>query len=317
MYIHLSKMRLLILAVALLCSSKIFAQQEPQFTQYMYDLVSVNPAYAGTNDRLNALMLTRQQWVGLDGAPVTYVLSVHSPIINYNMGLGLSVITESYGPVSNTYVNLNYSYRVKLDQKLTLAMGLKAGIYNYYANLTSLDVSKVGEDPIFQDNLVKTLTPNVGLGFYLFHKDYYAGIAAPKLIESELSSSATSDNTMSDLKRHFYIIGGYTYQIDKEWIVKPSMLMKVVAGAPLSVDLTAQGGYQDKYWLGLSYRYGDAIAVLLDYQVMPYLLVGYSYDYTLTNLSNYNSGTHEVLLSFNFDPFFMKKKARSTVYIKK
>ena len=300
----------LLLAVALFCNSKLLAQQEPQFTQYMYNLMSVNPGYTGVNKTLDATLQSRLQWVGLSGAPQSHSLSVSSPFYNDKMGLGLSIISDKYGPINNTYITANYAYKLKLNKKLTLSMGLKAGIYNYYASLTDLEASKDGTDPIFQQNLVKYLQPNVGVGVYLYHKDYYAGISIPKLVQSDLNSDAASQNTLADLRRHFYITGGYTYTIDKEWKIKGLLLEKIVTGAPISSEITVQGVYLNDYQGGITYRFGDAIAILLNAQVMPELMVGYSYDINISNLSGYNAGSHEILLTYSYNNMG-RKKARS------
>ncbi len=307
----------LLFGVALLCNTKLMAQQEPQFTQYMYNLMSINPGYTGVNSTLDATLQSRLQWVGLSGAPQSHSLSVSSPFYDDKMGLGLSIISDKYGPINNTYITANYAYKLKLNNTLTLSMGLKAGIYNFDASLTELDASKDGTDPILQENLTKYFQPNVGIGLYLYHKDYNVGISIPKLVQTDLNSDASSQNTLADLRRHFYISGGYTYTIDKEWKIRGLLLEKIVTGSPISSEITVQGIYLNDYQGAITYRIGDAIAILLNAQVMPELMVGYSYDFNISNLSGYNSGSHEILLTYSYKQKKGVRAKSNSSYFKK
>ena len=299
-----NKFTLLILVITLGWSNVIttFAQQEPLYTQYMFNTLSVNPAYAGTTNALNMLVLTRYQWVGLNGAPRTYTFAAHAPLDRGKMGLGFSVIQDQIGPTNSTYLSANYAYRVSLSEKVTLSMGLKAGFYNYVVGLSRLDLV-TRNDKSFQSDYSNKFNPNLGAGLYVYSNKWYAGLAVPTLIENAFDKTNKSANAISELKRHYFFIAGYVFNLDKDWAFKPSYVEKVVAGAPLSTDFTAQFIYKDKYWIGSSYRIGDAFAFLLNLKVTNQIMFGYSYDVTLSGISGYSRGSHELLIIYDFDKF--------------
>lgn len=283
--------------------SGLKAQQEPQYTQYMFNMLSVNPAYAGTSESLNMILLSRLQWVGVAGAPKSHTFAAHTPIKDKRIGLGASIIADNIGPVTNTYINLNYSHRINISESLTLAMGLKAGINNYKVGL--LDI-KLGEtsivDNAFDQNLTENFKPNFGSGIFLYHQKYYAGISVPKLFKTNLNKGDNSASA-NEIKQHYFIAGGYIHELNSEWKLKPSVLTKLVNGAPPSADITAQALYQDKYWLGITYRVGDALAFLLNMQINTQIMAGYSYDATISGMNNVSNGSHEIMLSFDFKGF--------------
>ena len=286
------------------------AQQEPLYTQYMFNTISVNPGYTGTRNSLSAVLLSRFQWVGLDGAPRTHTFSTHAPIKDLNMGLGLSVVSDDIGPVNNTFINLNYAYRINLTKKAILSMGIKGGIYNYYANLRDVALGNNNPDPSFQNNLEQNFQPNAGFGLYLYSDKYYAGFSIPKLIESKLSEFEYQGNVLNQLRRHYYIMAGYVFDASPEWKIKPSIIHKVVEGAPMSLDITAQTIYKEIYWIGATYRIGDAFALLASIQINKQLMVGYSYDMSTSALAAYNNGSHEILISYDLN-LFKKNRLKS------
>ncbi len=292
-------------------SNQANAQQEHQYTQYMFNTVSVNPAYAGTRDAMNLLLLSRNQWTGFEGAPKTHTFSMHTPISNYKMGVGLSVVADEIGPVRNYYINFNYAYRVQLTQKMTLSMGIKGGVYNYYAGLT--DVNTGQSDPSYAQDLEKKMQPNAGAGLYLYTNKWYAGFSIPKLIQTDLDEQQSTASTWSELKRHYILMAGYVFDLNNELMLKPSFMNKIVQGAPPSTDIAAQLIYRNTFWVGASYRIGDAVAFIGNVQINKQLMVGYSYDYTTSNLNSINNGTHEIMISYDFDGF-LKKKVKSPRY---
>lgn len=270
------------------------------FTQYMFNTLAVNPAYAGTRNALNINTLTRLQWVGMDGAPKTFSIGVHTPYNKKKIGLGITLINDEVGPVNNTYFTINYAYRLSITDNITLSMGIKGGLNSYHAGLTDLNVEDPTDDA-FQNN-EKQLNPNLGLGFYLYHDKYYIGFAAPKLLETKVDQEyATSDN---ELKRHYFIMAGYIFNINSRWDFKPSILTKAVSGAPVSNDITMQFLYNKKIWLGAMYRIGDAAGLFVDVRLNDQFTIGYGYDFSLNGLSGLNSGTHEIMLSYDFDKFY-------------
>lgn len=304
-----NKMKTLLLLIIIILSSpglqKIFAQQEPQYTQYMFNTVSVNPAYAGTREALNVLLLSRLQWIGMEGAPRTYDFTVHTPITKYKMGLGLSLVSDSYGPVSNQYLNLSYAYRINITEKTVLSMGIKGGIYNYHVNLTGLNFGEA--DAYINENPEQKFLPNAGMGLYLFSDRYYAGASVPRLIQTDLNGEQTTAGTLGDLKRHYYFMGGLIFDLSSELVLKPSIINRFVEGAQSSTDFTTQLLIRDTYWAGVSYRYDEAIALLAGVQVNNQLMFGYSYDFQQSELSTFNNGSHEIVISYDFAGFTREK----------
>jgi type IX secretion system PorP/SprF family membrane protein len=284
----------------------IQAQQEPMFTQYMFNSLTINPAYAGTIDAINVNTLTRLQWVGMEGSPKTFSLTGHTPIEGRDIGLGITLVTDKVGPVNNTFFTVNYAYRLKVTEELTLSMGLKGGINSYRVGLTDLDIIDY-EDPQFHSN-EKKISPNLGFGFYLYEDRYFIGFSAPKLIQTTIDEEYATDE--NQLKRHYFLTGGYNWQIDPDWVLKPSILTKMVAGSPISNDLTVHTLYKDWIGGGLVYRIGDALGLFASCKVYKELNIGYGFEYSLNGLAGVNSGTHEIMLSYNFD-LLTKEKRRA------
>lgn len=304
---------ILFLLVMLIGSMDTHAQQEPLYTQYMFNTVSVNPAYAGTRDAMNLLLLSRIQWSGLEGAPKTNTFTMHTPLNNYKMGVGFSIVSDKIGPVNNYYFNFNYAYRINLTDKLILSMGIKGGFYNYYVGLGS-DMVEDPSDPAFQGNLERKFQPNAGVGLYLYTDKFYAGFSIPKMIQTDLSNAETnSTNVFGELKRHYFLMSGYVFDVSSDLKLRPSLIYKMVEGSPPSTDITAQMIYQEKYWLGATYRIGDAVAFLANVQISKQLMIGYSYDFSVSHLSSYNRGSHEIMISYDFDGF-IKNKVKSPRY---
>jgi len=281
------------------------AQQEPMYTHYMFNSMSVNPAYAGTRNALNMSMQSRLQWIGMEGAPNTHNLSFHTPINNKRVGLGFSITDDEIGPLRNTYLNLNYAYRVKLNEEWTLSMGIKGGLNSFYLGLGEVSLNEMN-DEAFLNNTQKRLVPNVGMGLYAYNDQMYAGIAAPKLIETRLDNE-DMENVGNELKRHYYLIAGYVMDVNSDLKFKPSVLSKLVMGAPASVDVSAMFLFREQIWFGTSYRIGDALSFLFDVKVNKQLTAGLSYDVTLNQMGGYSGGTWELLISYDFDGFTNNK----------
>ena len=268
-----------------------FSQQLPQFTQYMYNTISINPAYAGSRDGFSITALNRNQWVGVEGAPVTQTLSINSPLRNDKIGLGLSVINDKIGDENTTFVYGDFSYRVDLSADVSLRLGLKAGAYYY-----GLDDPSVGSDPFFQDDFNRW-TPNFGAGAYLSAQNWYVGLSAPKLINKD-------NNRLDEFKAleqvHYYLTSGYVFDVSNNVKLRPSALIKATKGAPLSVDLTGTAIFNEKFYLGANYRLEDAVGAFLDVQLFPGFRAGYAYEYSISDIQPYTSGSHEFLLIYEF-----------------
>lgn len=261
---------------------------------YMYNGISVNPAYAGTRNTLSVTALHRQQWAGMQGAPTTTSISVHMPIQFTNLSVGMSIVTDDIGPVSDTYANLFGAYKVNLGDELKLSFGMSIGVYNYKATLTELVTGDEYDDIAIED--YTSVSPNGGAGAYLYSDKFYVGLAAPKLFESDLSDLRTD---AAEVKRHYYFSAGYIFHLSDRFALKPSVLSKYVAGAPWTQDFNAQLFIDDQFSLGMTYRINNAVAFMAGYHIANKWMLGYSYGISTNGLSTYNNGSHEVVLTFD------------------
>jgi type IX secretion system PorP/SprF family membrane protein len=278
-----------------------FAQQDAQFTQYMYNTININPAYAGSRGVMSIFALHRTQWVGLDGAPVTNTASINTPLNTKNLGLGVSIINDKIGPTDENTISADLSYTVPTSEKFKLSFGLKAT-----ANLFSLDASKlnpVQSDPSIRDYNNK-FTPNVGAGIYYHSDKAYVGLSIPNFIET----NRYDDNEVAIFKEKitYYLIGGYVFDLDYNLKFKPALLTKMVSGAPLQVDVSGNFLINDKFTVGVAYRWSAAVSAMVGFQITDGLYIGYGYDLETTRLANYNAGSHEVFL--RYDIFKNNKK---------
>ena len=275
-------------------SFSVKAQQDSQFTQYMYNMVSFNPAYAGNRGSLTVLGTYRNQWVGLDGAPETLNFSLNTPIGLDGVGVGLGFTSDHIGPSSKNIITGDFSYTITVDRRETqLSFGLKAGISTLDIDFNKLQIY----NPNDLNNVNRSIkSPVVGIGFYLHNENWYAGISTPNMLETKhYDDIAVSTATE---KIHVYLTGGYVFDLSTELKFKPTVLAKAVSGAPLAVDVSANFLLYEKLTLGAAYRWDAAVSGLAGFQVSNQLMVGYTYDYTTTELNNYNSGSHEIFLRF-------------------
>jgi len=270
------------------------AQQLPQFTQYMYNTISINPAYAGSRDGLSLTALHRSQWAGIDGGPKTQTLSIHSPLRNEKVGLGLSIINDKTGYEKYTYVYGDFSYTINVSDATTLSFGIKGGFSYYDLDEALFSEPSVLSDPFFSDNFNKW-TPNVGAGLYLSAQDWYIGLSAPKVINNDNNEF----NQYVALEQvHYYLTGGYVFDLSDTWKLRPTALIKATSGAPLSFDMSGAVIYDEKLYLGATYRVDDAIGAFVDFQIFEPLRIGYAYEYTISDLQPYSNGSHEILLIY-------------------
>ena len=279
--------------------SASFAQQDPQFTQYMFDRLSINPGVAGTTGSICATGLLRQQWSGFDGAPKTGLFNAHMPINKINSGVGLSVYFDELGQQKNTLARLSYSYHVKGLGVGTLGIGVYAGMTSRSLGSNWKAVDNVGDDNAIPDNGASGGVFDLGFGAYYVAPKYYLGISSTQLPEGELADVNIKN------ARHYYVLAGYDWEIggNPKYTLQPSTLIKS-DGASTQIDLTATFLYNKMVWLGVSFRTEDAIAPLIGYQKEVgngnMFRIGYSYDVTTSELSTYSSGSHEVMISYCF-----------------
>ena len=289
-------------------SLQSFAQQDPQFTQYMYNMSVINPAYATAEEGiLNLGGLYRTQWVGIDGAPKTGTFFAHTPV-NDKIELGLSFTNDNIGDVvneNNIYADFAYVLPVGLESKLSL--GLKAGFTFFNANFDGfmLQSGDVSTDIAFNENISKTF-PNLGIGAFFFTDDYYVGLSAPNMLSTKHIENENGIKANGVQNVHYFFTGGYVFDISENLKLKPAFMGKAVKGAPFALDITANVLINEKLEAGLGYRLGDAVSALVNFRVTPELRIGYAYDYTTTNLSSYNSGSHEIFILFDVDLFNFK-----------
>lgn len=285
-----AKLQLLLIFIA----SHSFAQQDAQFTQYMYNVTNVNPAYAGSRDAASIYGMYRSQWIGLDGAPQTGAFSLHSPISDSRIGLGLSFVTDKIGPTEDNTFSIDFAYRVPTSPTWTLSFGLKAS-----ANLFSLDASKLNPQFINDPSLVSIsndFSPNFGAGIYWYSNKTYIGLSVPSFIETTKYSNV--DISVYQNRLNYYLMGGHVFTISPEIDFKPAFLIKAVDGAPLQTDVSANFLFNEKLTLGAAYRLNAAVSALAGFQITEGLFIGYGYDFETTNLNQYNSGSHEIFLRF-------------------
>lgn len=297
----MKKLVLICITVFALTSLKLSAQQDPQFTHYMYNTLSVNPAYAGSRDVLNISALHRQQWIGLDGAPTTQTVFIHSPLKNRKMGLGFSVVNDRIGPINQTFFYGDYSYTVRLTQKLKLSFGVKAGVNWFQPKLAELTTIQANDPSFVGSTLQSTVKPNFGAGIYLHHENWYVGASAPRLVQNkfQLGGSANDTTAVTEI-RHLFFIGGVILPVTADVKLKPTFKVKMVQNAPLSIDATVEALFRDKFSVGAGMRYKDSYYALVGYQFTSQFRAGLSYDYTSTRLQNVNNGTVEIMLTYDF-----------------
>ncbi|MBO6589339.1 MAG: type IX secretion system membrane protein PorP/SprF [Muricauda sp.] len=282
-------------------ASEVNAQQDAQYTQYMYNTLSVNPAYAGSRGQLSFAGLYRSQWVGLDGAPETFTINLHSPIRNSRLGYGVSIVNDNIGDgvVQETYLDAVVSYTIDLAMDAKLSFGLKAG-----GNMLSLDFNGLrnfDQEVVNQNNIDNRFTPNFGLGVYYHTDKFYAGLSAPNVLESEYfdnDNSGDGVNFLSAERMNIYLITGYVFDIGADLQFKPALLTKAVSGAPLQVDLSASFLFANKFSFGAAYRWDAAVSGLVGFQVTDQIMLGLAYDRETTELggTQFNDGSFEVFL---------------------
>ena len=272
----------------------IYSQQDPQYTQYMYNMHIVNPAYAGSEGTLNIGLLHRTQWVGLDGAPKTTVAAINAPI-KKNIGLGLSVFADEIGPVKEQNAFVDVSYTIQTSDYGNLAFGLKGGFTFLDAQLSTLDLGDDIPDDVFNNDINDSYA-NFGAGAFYYTDHFYAGLSMPNMLNQFHLNRKGGVISSASEKTHYYLTSGYVFEMNDNLKLKPSVLLKGVKGAPLSIDLAGNVLINNKFELGVSWRIDDSLNALMNVEVANGFRIGYAYDYTLSNLGDFNSGSHEIIL---------------------
>ncbi|MBL7962722.1 MAG: type IX secretion system membrane protein PorP/SprF [Flavobacteriales bacterium] len=289
-------------------SLRTVAQQDPLFSQYMFNTLAFNPAYAGQADVLSFVGTLREQWVGLDGAPSTQCLAVNSPLRKQSLALGGLFLHDRIGPSRQTAFYADFAYRIRTGENSRLAFGLSGGAMLYQADLSSLPT--VEQDPA-NANIKGEWAPNFGFGMYWWSKRHYLGISAPKLLTNELNATTGTIVSYGEA-RHYFLMGGMVFDLGRDVKFKPSFLLRAVEGAPFSADINANFLLREKLWFGGMYRLGNSFGIMFQYLITDQLRFGYAFDLTTTSMRAYNNGTHELMIGY--DMRFAKGKAVSPRY---
>lgn len=299
--------RLFLIAIAMMISAVLSAQQDPMVSQYMFNGLFLNPAYAGSHKFYNATALYRKQWVNFDGAPTTQVIGVDGPLKGKNVGLGLIAANDVIGVSRQTDLYANYSYHLNLGPG-KLAMGLRAGASYYKARLSDLHIWDEN-DQVFKSDINGEFLPNFGFGLYFYDKKYFVGFSAPHLVNYKPRTTLYVNKTDApQLIRHYYFNAGYVFDKNENVIFKPSVLVKYVENAPIQADFNLNVLLHKLVWVGGSYRTGDSFVAIFELQATKKFRIGYAYDITTNNLRKYSNGSHEFMLAYDFGMDILKMK---------
>lgn len=273
-----------------------YAQQDPQYSQYMFDKLVINPAYAGSVGAIEGLLGYRNQFVGFEGSPITSKLTVHAPIQAKYMGVGLKVIHDQLGVTKSTTINGIYSYHIGLAGG-KMSFGLEGGIMNYSVAFDQLNLS-AQDDDVFNQGALSKIAPDASFGLFYTTDRFYAGVSGFHLIKSKISPVAITRDPVAQMAQHWFFHTGYYIEISDDLGIEPSVLVKTVTAAPMSMDINTNIMWKDMVAAGISYRTGDALAFLVRYKYDDMIVVGYSYDMRISGLAAYTGAAHEVILSY-------------------
>jgi type IX secretion system PorP/SprF family membrane protein len=292
----------------------VIAQQLPHYSQYMINDYVMNPAIGGKNNYFQGMSANRYQWGGITDAPRTYILSLNGPLKYDHMGIGGQLFTDIVGPTRRTGFYMSYAYHIPLTKKIKLSFGLSAGILQFMVDGQKINLHDAG-DLILTNSLQSVLNADFNAGFYLYSDRFWVGASCMQIQQNKLKFFDYMSNTTSLMNRHYYGMLGYRQPIGDNFVLEPSALLKFVQPAPFQFDIGMRMIYKEKFWLGGSYRSHDAIAIYTGYIFRENLMLGYSYDFTTTDLGNYSTGTHELILGIRFNRNGMRKTDGSTPQI--
>ncbi len=287
------------------------AQQLPVFTQYIFNKYVFNPAVTGTEDNFSATANYRYQWQGITDAPRTYILSVHGPHKFKSFGLGGALYTDVTGPTSKTGMYLSYAYHVRVTNDMKLSLGLSGGMMQYRVDGTKINLANPG-DLTLANSLMTRIVPDFGFGAYLYNKKFFCGLSVPQFIQARLDFSDDGTQTLSNLTSHFYLNAGYTFTVNKEFSLEPSMMMRYVSSVVPQLDVAAKGIYKKNYFIGVMGRTQTGLSVLAGFQsTNGKFNFGYAYDINTVGLSAYSSGSHELMVKATFGKIKQRRPVKS------
>jgi type IX secretion system PorP/SprF family membrane protein len=302
----------ILFSAMLLLGNELFAQTEPMYSQYMYNMLGVNPAYAGSREATSLNFFQRRQWVGLSGAPQTTSVSVDGAFNDNKLGWGVQAYDDKLGVEKADGVNAMLSTHIQVSDKGTLSGGLSVGLMNYRIDLMNVQGRYTPSDPAFYSNFNKWL-PAVGLGIYYNTDKFYAGFSVPNVLKSRLTAFDVMNSGIQKVNSmHVFFTSGYVFDINEDVKIKPSTMIKAVGGAPIEADLNTNVWLRDVIGIGFSYRTGDAMVGMAEVQVNDNFRLGYAYDMTISPLKYYNNGSHEFMLRYEIGN--NKSKVKSTRY---
>lgn len=307
-------MKKLLLAISLLCSLGYSAQQDALFSQYMFNPFAINPAYAGSRNSLSGVLLARKQWAGFSGAPATGTFAVHSPFKGKNFALGFNAIAEEIGPNINSGAFLTYAYHLRLPTG-KLSFGLRGGIFSSRLNNNLLRFDD-GTDVTNTGGVLKGTTPNFDFGAYYYTQKFYVGLSSSHITAGAINYRG-NDLSMN-INRHYMLASGLAIVINPDFVIKPSILVKYVQGAPINFDINTSVLLKKDFWLGASFRSNSAfntqsVVGIFEYNITDFMRIGYAYDFAFGKLRNYNSGSHELFIGLDLN--VSKKVSVSTRYL--
>lgn len=309
MHTHMRSLRNILLPILLAGGSLgLFAQQEVMVSQYMFNQLFLNPAYAGSHDYMSSSLLHRSQWLQVEGAPRTSMMAIDAPLMNGKMGAGLSIVHDQIGVSRDLDIAGHYAYHIRLNSTSKLAFGLRAGLSLYSAQLTDLKYWDQN-DQIFQNNLSNKPVGKFGFGMYWYDASSYVGLSVPTIYAADGQLSMNAGDALEHyFTQHYYLHAGKVFPISESIDLKPSTMVKYTPAAPVEADINCNLLYRERVWLGVGYRTGDAIVGMMEYQVNPQLRIGYAYDMTTSKIRHYSSGSHEIMLGIDFgkDPIRIK-----------
>lgn len=305
-------MKKIFISIVLLVSGfGAFAQQDLQVSQYMFNHLLLNPAYAGSKEYMMATLLYRKQWVDFKGSPTSQVASVHGPLGLTNFGWGGLITNDRIGVTNRTDFYANAAYHLPVNSKMKLSVGLRAG-GGYYSYRNSDLIYWDENDPSFAGDRVSKFLPNIGAGLYLYSNKFYAGLSVPTLISYDptksLSINTNSGEVVPQQVRHYFGTAGYAFEVNPDLVFRPSVLVKYVQNAPVEADVNLNVLLGQLLWVGASYRTNDSFVALLEFQLTKKWRLGYAYDFTITDIRNYSSGSHEFMIGYDFGFDLMKIK---------
>jgi len=289
------------LLIFVVMAANALAQQLPHYSNYMVNDYAINPAVGGSNSYFEGKSNNRYQWIGITDAPRTYILSVNGPTKSMKVGLGGLLFTDIVGPTRRTGFYLSYAYHLKLNDNIKMSLGLNAGILQFMVDASKITLRDPA-DNVISNGVQSVLMPDFGAGLYVYSKDkkWYVGASVPQIFQNKIKFFDTNTATLSKLATHYYATAGYKFNVGEDFKIEPSTCIKYVKPAPLQFDLGLRGIYKDKYWIGGAFRYLDAVSAMVGFTMQENILFAYSYDFTMTNIKKYSTGTHELMIGIKF-----------------